>query len=67
MFKLLLCAMLLVTFTACEKQKKTSAEVGAIPKQILDKANTDINNASKLAAEQLKAAENIDTREDAEK
>jgi hypothetical protein len=67
MFKLLLCAMLLATFNACEKQKQTSAEVGAIPKQMLDKANTDINNASKLAAEQLKAAENIDTREDAEK
>ncbi len=61
---LLLYAMLVVTFTACEKQKEASSEVGAIPKQILDKAKTDINNASALAAEQLKASENIETTED---
>ena len=62
MFKsLLLCTMLAVTFTACEKQKEASAEVGAIPKKILDKAQTDINHASELATEQLKAAESIDT------
>lgn len=60
---LLLCAVLALTLNACEKQKQASAEVGAIPKQILDKAQTDINNASELAAEQLKDAENIDAPE----
>lgn len=60
MFKsLLLCAVLALTLNACEKQKQASAEVGAIPKQILDKATTDINNASELAAKQLKDAENM--------
>jgi hypothetical protein len=58
---LFLGAMLAMTLTACEKQKQASAEVGAIPKQILDKAQADINHASELAAEQLKAAESIDT------
>ncbi|MDP3087964.1 MAG: hypothetical protein Q8M99_07290 [Methylotenera sp.] len=64
MFKsLLLFAMLAVTFTACEKQKEASSEVGAIPKQILDKAKTDISNASELAAKQLQDVENIDAPE----
>jgi len=64
MFKsLLLFAMLATTFTACEKQKDASTEVGAIPKQILDKAKTDINNASELASKQLQDVENIDAPE----
>lgn len=68
MFKLLLfCVMLAITLTACDKQKQASAEVGAMPKQILDKAKTDINNATELAAKQLKAAENMDAPEGAEK
>ena len=46
-----------MTFTACEKQKQASAEVGAIPKQIIDKATNDINKAAELEAERLKAAE----------
>ena len=58
MYKLLLlCAICTITFTACEKQKQASAEVGAIPKQIIDKATNDINKAEALAAEKLKAAE----------
>ncbi len=58
MFKLLLvCAIFIMTFAACEKQKQASAEVGAIPKQILDKATNDINKASELEAERLKATE----------
>ena len=68
MFKLLLvCAICAMTFTACEKQKQASAEVGAIPKQIVDKATNDINNAAALAAEQLKAAESEAAPEDAVK
>ncbi|MDP3678838.1 MAG: hypothetical protein Q8R23_07095 [Methylotenera sp.] len=58
MFKLLLlCAICAITFTACEQQKQASAEVGAIPKQIIDKATNDINNAEALAAEKLKAVD----------
>ena len=68
MFKLLLlCAICAATFTACEKQKQASAEVGAISKQIIDKAKTDINNATELATKQLKAAENIEAPADVEK
>lgn len=61
---LILCALCVMTFTACEKQKQASAEVGAVPKQIIDKATTDINKAEALAAEQLKAAESVDTPAD---
>ncbi|MGZ8262084.1 MAG: hypothetical protein ACXW11_03855 [Methylotenera sp.] len=58
MFRLLLlCALCAITLTACEKQKQASADVGAIPKQIIDKATNDINKAAAVAAEQLKAAE----------
>jgi hypothetical protein len=65
LFKLLiLCALCAMTFTACEKQKQASAEVGAVPKQIIDKATTDINKAEALAAEQLKAAESVDAPAD---
>lgn len=68
MFKLLLvCALCAMTFTACEKQKQASAEVGAVPKQIIDKATTDINKAEALAAEQLKAVDSVDAPADAGK
>jgi hypothetical protein len=53
-----------MTFTACEKQKQASAEVGAVPKKIIDKATTDINKAEALAADQLKAAESVDAPAD---
>jgi len=68
LFKLLLiCTVLAVTLTACDKQKQASAEVGAIPKQIIDKATNDINNATELAAEKMKAAENLDSQESVQK
>lgn len=50
----IICALLL---TACEQQKQASAEVGAIPKQILDKATNDIKAAEALAADNMKALE----------
>ena len=53
-----------MTFTACEKPKQASAEVGAIPKQILDKATNDITKAEATAVEQLKAAESVDAPAD---
>ena len=68
MLKLLLvCALCAVILSACEKQKQASAEVGAIPKTIMDKANNDLNNAQTLEAEQRKALENVDAPADAGK
>lgn len=60
MIKLLLvCAMSLVMMLGCEKERQASAEVGAKPKQIIDKVTDDINNANAIANENLKAAEEI--------
>ena len=50
-----------------EQQKQASAEVGAIPKTILDKATNDINAAEALAAEQAKTLESIEVPAEAEK
>ena len=55
---LLICAIFALTLTACEQQKQASAEVGAIPKTIIDKATNDIKAAEALAAENAKALEN---------
>lgn len=38
--------------------KKASAEEGAIPKTVIDKATNDIAAAQELAAKQVKAIEN---------
>ena len=64
MFKLLICALCALTLTACEQQKQVSAEVGAIPKTIIDKATNDIKAAEALAAENAKALENLDASAD---
>ncbi len=64
---LLICALCAATLTACEQQKQASAEVGAIPKTIIDKATDDINAAEALAAEQAKTLESIETPAEAEK
>lgn len=67
MTKLLAIIATFALLTACEQQKQASAEVGAVPKQIMDKATTDINNAAAVAAEQAKALENIEAPADTEK
>ncbi|MGB2831899.1 MAG: hypothetical protein WBC07_03045 [Methylotenera sp.] len=68
MFKFwLIYALSIATLTACEQQKQASAEVGAVPKQILDKATQDINNAQALAEENMKSLENLDAPAEAEK
>ena len=64
MFKLLPIIATLLLLSACEQQKQASAEVGAIPKQILDKATNDINAAQALAAEKQKALESVDAPAD---
>ena len=61
---LLVCALCAVTLTACEKQKQASAEVGAIPKTVMDKTTNDLNNAQALEAEQRKVLENVDAPAD---
>lgn len=62
----LIFAFTLINFTACEQQKQASKEVGAIPKEILDKAKTDIQNAEALVAKNLQAMENLDAPAKAE-
>lgn len=52
----IICAL---SLTACDQQKQSSAEVGAILKQILDLTTNDINAAQALAAEKMKAVENV--------
>ena len=64
---LLFCAFCAFTLSACEKQKQASAEVGAVPKQIMNKATNDLNNAQALGDEKRKALNNVDTPADAGK
>ena len=64
---LLICAIFALTLTACEQQKQASAEVGAIPKTIIDKATNDIKAAEALAAENAKALGAIDAPADIKK
>ncbi len=64
MLKFLVCALCTYTLTACEQQKQASAEVGAIPKTIIDNVTNDINAAQVLAAEEAKALENIEAPAD---
>ncbi len=52
---------------ACEQQKQASAEVGAIPKTMIDKANASADAAEAAAAASAKAVENIDVPANAEK
>lgn len=56
------CLMCVVALTACEQQKQASAEVGAISKQILDKATNDINAAQALTVEKMKSIENVEEK-----
>ena len=64
---LLIYAFCAVILSACEKQKQASAEVGAVPKSIMDKATSDLNNAQTSEAEQRKTLENVDAPADAGK
>lgn len=67
MIKLIVIFVTLLLLSACEQQKQASAEVGVVPKQILDKATNDINAAQELAAENAKALENVDAPTDGAK
>lgn len=61
MTKLIVVFATLALLTACEQQQKTSAEVGAKPKEIIDKVTNNLNAAQALAAEKQKEIENVDT------
>lgn len=54
-------AMCILSIVGCEKERQASAEIGAKPKQIIDKVTTDINNATAIANENLKTAEDAAT------
>jgi hypothetical protein len=58
MTKLIVVFATLALLNACEQQQKTSAEVGAKPKEIIDKVTNDLNAAQELANEKMKDAEN---------
>ena len=61
MTKLIVILVSFLFLSACEQQKQVSAEVGAVPKEILDKAKNEINAAQALAAEKQKEIESVDT------
>lgn len=58
----LIYAICAFTLVACEQQKQASAEVGAMPKQIMDKATNDINAAEVLVAKKMQAVENAEAQ-----
>jgi hypothetical protein len=67
LFKLLLLCSVFFALTACDKEKQESATIGTVPKQIIDKTMDDINKATALAAERMKAAESEAEPEDVNK
>ena len=67
MTKLIVIFATLALLAGCEQQIQASAEVGAIPKTIIDKTTNDINAAEVLASENAKALKAIDAPADAEK
>lgn len=56
----------LVALNACEQQKQASAEVGAMPQQIIDKAASDIDHATATSVQRLEAIEHSEISEDIE-
>ena len=61
---LLICAICTFLLVACEQQKQASAEVGAIPKAIIDNATNDIKAAEVLVEQNQKALESLDAPAD---
>ncbi|MDO9365034.1 MAG: hypothetical protein Q7T58_01625 [Methylotenera sp.] len=53
------CVLCALSLNACEQEKQASAEVGAVPKQMMDKVTSDINAATVMADERFKAGENL--------
>jgi hypothetical protein len=59
--------LLTLSLSACEQQQQASREVGAKPKEIIDKVTNDLNAAQELANEKMKDAENEVAPADSEK
>lgn len=65
MQKTLISSLLLAcVLTACDVEKppspETTSEIGKVPKQIMDKAKNQLNQAEQLNVERAQALENID-------
>ncbi|MEQ1557983.1 MAG: hypothetical protein ABL933_03460 [Methyloglobulus sp.] len=54
---LLFCLVFAFTLTGCEKEKQPSPTISTVSRQIIDKTTDDINKATALATERMKAAE----------
>jgi uncharacterized lipoprotein YajG len=67
MTKLIVIIATLVLLTACEQQQQASRDVGAKPKEMIDKVTNDLNAAQELANDKIKEVENEDAPADAEK
>jgi hypothetical protein len=61
---LLVFTIFAAALSACEQQKQASTEVGAIPKQTIDKVTEDIAKAQAQMAEKMQAAETESTPAD---
>lgn len=57
---LLLCITFTLTLTACKEQQEASAEIGAKPKQMIDKATQAAESIEAAQALTLKKTEAID-------
>ena len=63
MFKFwIICLLTVACLSACEQQKQASKEVGAVPKQMLNKVTADINKAQAIADENMKALQYLDAQ-----
>jgi hypothetical protein len=63
MHKLLfVCTIFMFSLCACEQQQQASLDVGAIPKEMIDKVTNDLNAAQELANDKMKGAENEDAQ-----
>ncbi|PCI62294.1 MAG: hypothetical protein COB34_00150 [Methylophilaceae bacterium] len=57
---LLLCITFALTLTACKEQQKASAEIGAKPKQMIDKATQAVESIEAAQALTLEKIDAID-------
>jgi uncharacterized lipoprotein YajG len=67
MTKLIVIFATLALLTACEQQQQASRDVGAKPKEIIDKVTNDLNAGQELANEKMKDVENEEAPADVEK
>jgi hypothetical protein len=56
-----------LSLSACEQQQQGSRDVGAKPKEMIDKVTNDLNAAQELANDKMKGAESEEALEDSRK